>query len=36
MTADVHNHDCLDDSWFATTLQTCGEMHGGPRFIPSR
>src|SRR5207248_2084362 len=36
MTADVHNHDRLDDWWFATTLQTCSEMHGGPMFISSR
>jgi len=36
MTADVHNHDRLDDWCFATTLQTCSQVHGGPMFISSR
>jgi hypothetical protein len=36
MTADVHNHDGLNDCRYATTLQTCTEMHGGPMFISSR
>jgi hypothetical protein len=36
MTADVHNHDCLDNWWHPASVQTCSKVHNGPMFIPSR
>jgi len=35
MTADVYNHDCLDDWWYPASVQTCSKVHNGPMFIPS-
>jgi hypothetical protein len=36
MTADVYNHDCLDNGWHPASVQTCSKVHSGPMFIPSR
>jgi len=35
-TADVCNHDGLDNRWYATSGQTCSKVHSGPMFISSR
>jgi hypothetical protein len=36
VTADVYNHDCLDNWWYATSVQTSSKVHSGPMFISSR
>jgi hypothetical protein len=36
MTADVYNHDRLDNWWCATSVQRCSQVHGGPLLISSR
>jgi hypothetical protein len=36
MTADVYNHDCLDNWWCATSVQRCSQVHSGPLLISSR
>jgi hypothetical protein len=36
LTADVYNHDCLDNWRYPAGVQTCSKMHSGPMFIPSR
>jgi hypothetical protein len=36
VTADVYNHNCLDDWRYATSVQTCSKVHSGPMFISSR
>jgi hypothetical protein len=35
-TADVYNHNWLDNWWYATSVQTRRQVHSGPRFISSR
>jgi hypothetical protein len=35
-TADVRNHNCLDNWWDATSVQTCSKVHSGPMFNSSR
>jgi hypothetical protein len=36
VTADVYNYNCLDNWWYATSVQTCSKVHSGPMFISSR
>jgi hypothetical protein len=36
MTADVYNHDCLDNGRYPAGVQTCSQVHSGSMFIPSR
>jgi hypothetical protein len=36
VTADVYNHNFLDNRWFATSVQACSKVHGSPLFISSR
>ena len=36
LTADVYNHDRLDNWWHPASVQTCSKVHNGPMFIPSR
>ncbi len=36
MTADVYNHYCLDNWWYATSAQASSKVHNGPMFISSR
>src|ERR1700674_146235 len=35
-TADVYNHDCLDNWWYATSVQACSQVHSGPLLSSSR
>jgi hypothetical protein len=36
VTADVYNHNCLDNRWYATSVQACSKVHSSPLFISSR
>jgi hypothetical protein len=36
LTADVYNHNCLDNRWYATSVHACSKVHGSPLFISSR
>jgi len=36
MTADVYNHDGLDNWRYPASVQTCSKVHNSPLFIPSR
>jgi len=35
LTADVYNHYCLDNWWYATSAQASSKVHDGPMLISS-